>query len=67
MWFFYFNFLLTIINNYFSFFILNDVLKSKSSYFLFNKNKNFNKNETELKMENPTQAVIETNHVLQLK
>ena len=67
MWFFDFNFSLTIINNYFSFFILNDVLKSKSSYFLFNKNENFNKNETELTMENPTQAVIETNHVLQLK
>ena len=32
-----------------------DVLKSKSSCILLNKNFNFNKNETESKMENPTQ------------
>ena len=34
-----------------------DVLKSKSSCFLLNKNLNFNKNETELKMENPTHTL----------
>ena len=32
-----------------------DVLKSKSSWFLLNKNINFNKNDGESKMENPTQ------------
>ena len=36
-----------------------DVLKSKSSCILFNKNINFNKNETESKMENPTHSVRE--------
>ena len=56
MWlFYYFNFE----RNY-------DVLKSKSSCILLNKNINFNKNETESKMENPTHSFRETNLVLQL-
>ena len=36
-----------------------DVLKSKSSCILFNKNINFNKNETESKMKNPAHSVRE--------
>ena len=40
--------------------------KSKSLQILMNKNINFNKNKTELKMENPTHGVRETNLVLQL-
>ena len=51
---------------YFSFERNYDVLKSKSPYFLLNKNIKFNKNETELKMENPTHSFREMNHVLQL-
>ena len=43
-----------------------DVLKSKSSCFLLNKKVNFNKNEAKSKTENPTQALRETNLVLQL-
>ena len=42
-----------------------NVLKSKSSCILLNKNKNFNKNETESKMENPTHDFRETSLVLQ--
>ena len=42
-----------------------DVLKSKSSCFLLNKNINFNKNETKSKMENPTHSFRELNLVLQ--
>ena len=38
-----------------------DVLKSKSPYFLLNKNINFNKNEAESKMENPTHSFRELN------
>ena len=42
-------------------------LKSKSPYFLLNKNINFSKNKTESKMGNPTQIFREvTNLVLQL-
>ena len=56
MWlFYYFNFE----RNY-------DVLKSKSSCILLNKNINFNKNETELKMENHTLSFRKTNVVFQL-
>ena len=36
-----------------------DVLESKGPCILFNKNINFNKNETELKMENPIQFLID--------
>ena len=43
-----------------------EVLKSKSSCFLLNKNIKFNKNETESKMENPRHIFREMNHVLQL-
>ena len=43
-----------------------DVLKSKSRYFLMNKNINFDKNETQSKLENPTHTFRETNVVLQL-
>ena len=38
-----------------------DVLKSKSSCILLNKNINFNKIETESKIENPTHSLKETN------
>ena len=40
---------------YFNFERSYDVLKSKSSYILLNKNINFSKNRTESNMENPTQ------------
>ena len=43
-----------------------DVLKSKRSCILLNKNINFIENETESKMENPTDAFRETNLVFQL-
>ena len=43
-----------------------DVLKSKSPYFLLNKNIRFHKNETELKMKNLTHSFTEINHVIQL-
>ena len=43
-----------------------DVLKSKSSCILWDKNINFNKNETESKMKNPTYSFRETNFVLPL-
>ena len=36
-------------------FFVDALLKSKSPYFLLNKNINFSKNKTEYKMENPTQ------------
>ena len=44
----------------------NDVLKSKISCILLNKNINFNKNERESKMENFIHSFRETNLVLQL-
>ena len=43
-----------------------DVLKSKSPYFMLNKNVNFNKNKTEYKLEDLTYAFRDTNVVLQL-
>ena len=43
-----------------------DVLKSKSTCILSNKNINFNKNQTESKMENPTNSFRKTSLVLQL-
>ena len=43
-----------------------DILKSKSTCILSNKNINFNKNETESKMENPTHSFRDTKLVLQL-
>ena len=43
-----------------------DVLKSKSSRFLLNKNINFNKSGTESEMENPIHSFKEMNLVLQL-
>ena len=43
-----------------------DVLKSKSSCILLNKNINFNNNETESKTEKPTHSFRETNLVPQL-
>ena len=43
-----------------------DVLMSKSPYFLLNKIINSNKNETELKMQNPTHTLRETNLLLPL-
>ena len=39
-----------------------DVLKSKSSCFLFNKNIKFNKSKTESKMENPAHIFREVSH-----
>ena len=39
---------------------------SKSPYFLLNKIINSNKNETELKMQNPTHTLRETNLLLPL-
>ena len=51
---------------YFHFGRTYDVLESKSSCILLNKNINFNKNETKSKMENPTHSFKETNLVLQL-
>ena len=39
-----------------------DVFKSKSSYFLFNKNIKFNKSMTESKMENPAHIFREVSH-----
>ena len=42
------------------------LLKSKSPFFLLNKNTNVAKNETESKMENPTHSFREMNHVFQL-
>ena len=51
---------------YFNFEQSYDVLKSKSSCILLNKNINFNKNEVESKMENPTHSFRETNVVLKL-
>ena len=48
--FYYFNF----VRNY-------DVLKSKSTCILLNKNINFNRNEMESKKENPTSSFRETN------
>ena len=42
-----------------------EVLKSKSSCILLNKNINFNKNETKSKMDNPTTSFRETNFALQ--
>ena len=41
-----------------------DVLNSKSSRFLLNKNINFDKKKTESKMENPTHSFRETKLVL---
>ena len=43
-----------------------DLLKSRSSCILLNKNINCNKNQTELKIENPTHSFRETILVLQL-
>ena len=43
-----------------------EVLKSKSTYILLNKNINFNKDETELRMENATHSFKKTKLVLQL-
>ena len=37
-------------------FFVDAPLKSNSSYFLLNKNRNFSKNKTESKMENPTKT-----------
>ena len=51
--------------NYFNFERNCDVIKSKSSCILLNRNINFNKNETEPKMENSTHCFRETNLVLQ--
>ena len=42
-----------------------EVVKSKSSCFLLNKNIKFNKNEMESKMKNPTHSFREMDHVLQ--
>ena len=56
MWFYY----------YFYFERNSDVLKSKSSCFLLNKNINFDKNEMESKMENPIHSFRKMNHVFQL-
>ena len=42
-----------------------NVLKSKNSCILLNKNITFNKNETELKMENPTHSFRDMNLVVQ--
>ena len=44
----------------------NNALKSKSTYFLLNKNINFHKSDMELKKENPKQSFRETNLVFQL-
>ena len=44
---------LCVASLFFNFESINDVLKSKSSYFFLKKNINFNKNEAESKMENP--------------
>ena len=43
-----------------------DILKSKSPWFLLNKNMNLSKNETESKMENPIHAFREMDFALQL-
>ena len=51
---------------YFSFERSYDVLKSKSSCILLNKNINFNKNKTELKMENPIHSFKEMSLLFQL-
>ena len=56
MWFFY---NLNFKRNY-------DVSKSKSLYFLLNKNINFKRNKTESKMENSAHTFRETNLVLQV-
>ena len=50
---------------YFNFEKNYDVLKSKSTYFLLNKNINFNKNKAESKIKNPTNIFREANLVLQ--
>ena len=51
--------------HYFNFEKNYDVLKSKSTYFLLNKNINFNKNKAESKIKNPTNIFREANLVLQ--
>ena len=51
---------------YFNFEMNYDVLESKSSWILFNKNIDFNKNETESKMENPIHRFRQKNLLLQL-
>ena len=56
MWLFY----------YYNFETNYDVLKSKSPCFLLNKIINSNENETELKMQNPTHTLRETNLLLPL-
>ena len=47
---------------YFNFERNYDILKSKSPWFLLNKDLDFNKNETESKMENPTNSFREMKH-----
>ena len=51
---------------YFNFERNYNVLKSKSPYFLLNKNVNYNQNEMESKMENSTHSFRKTNFVLRL-
>ena len=51
------------LSNYFNFKRNYDALKTKSPYFLLNKNIKFKK-ETESKMENPTRSFREKNFVL---
>ena len=51
--------------HYFNFEKNYDVLKSKSTYFLLNKNINFNKNKAESKIKNLTNIFREGNLVLQ--
>ena len=43
-----------------------DILKSKTLYFLLNKNINFSKNKAELEIKNPTHSFREMSFVLQL-
>ena len=57
---------LCVVFYYFNFEKSYDVLKSKSSCILLNKNININKNGPESNMENPTHSFGETNLVLQL-
>ena len=52
--------------NYFIFERSYDVLKSKNSCILLNKNINFDKDGTELKVENPTHSFREPNLIFKL-
>ena len=51
---------------YFNFERNDDVLNSKSPYFLLNKNANINKNETESKIENLIHIFRQLNLLLQV-